>query len=107
MVITNPDTIVLGMGLATIVPQNGIVPVKVQNVKGVEISDVVFDAGPVNSPALLQIGNPAASRQSDPGRPERPLRRVPDRRRPSRQGDDQPRRQLRRRHPRQHLGLAS
>ena len=68
MVIT-PDTIVLGMGLATIVPQNGIVPVKVQNVKGVEISDVVFDAGPVNSPALLQIGNPAASRQSDPADP--------------------------------------
>ena len=67
MVITNPDTIVLGMGLATIVPQNGIVPVKVQNVKGVEISDVVFDAGPVNSPALLQIGNPAASGQpADP-----------------------------------------
>jgi hypothetical protein len=64
MVITNPDTIVLGMGLATIVPQNGIVPVKVQNVKGVEISDVVFDAGPVNSPALLQIGNPAASGQA-------------------------------------------
>jgi len=69
MVITNPDTIVLGMGLATIVPQHGIVPVKVQNVKGVEISDVVFDAGPVNSPALLQIGNPAASGQSDPADP--------------------------------------
>jgi len=64
MVITNPDTIVLGMGLATIVPQNGIVPVKVQNVKGIEISNVVFDAGPVNSPALLQIGNPAASGQA-------------------------------------------
>src|SRR4029453_6126126 len=72
MVITNPDTIVLGMGLATIVPQTGIGPVKDQNVKGGEISDVVFDAGPVNSPALLQIGNPAASQQSDPADPSAP-----------------------------------
>jgi hypothetical protein len=55
--VKRPDTIVLGMGLATIVPQHGVVPMEVADVKGVEISDLIFDAGPVNSPVLLQIGN--------------------------------------------------
>jgi hypothetical protein len=59
--ITRPDTIVLGMGLATISPQKGVIPMVVGNVKGVEISDLIFDAGAVNSPALLQIGSPLAS----------------------------------------------
>ena len=54
--VKRPDTIVLGMGLATIVPHNGVVPMKVADVKGVEISNLIFDAGPVNSPVLLQVG---------------------------------------------------
>jgi hypothetical protein len=59
--VKRPDTIVLGMGLATIVPQNGVIPMKVADVKGVEISDLIFDAGPVNSPVLLQVGTGHAS----------------------------------------------
>jgi hypothetical protein len=59
--VKRPDTIVLGMGLATIVPQHGVIPMKVADVKGVEISDLIFDAGPVNSPVLLQVGTQNAS----------------------------------------------
>jgi hypothetical protein len=59
--VKRPDTIVLGMGLATIVPQHGVIPMKVADVKGVEISDLIFDAGPVNSPVLLQVGTGQAS----------------------------------------------
>ena len=59
--VKRPDTIVLGMGLATIVPQHGVVPMTVADVKGVEISDLIFDAGPVNSPVLLQVGTGHAS----------------------------------------------
>ena len=59
--VMRPDTIVLGMGLATIVPQHGAVPMKVADVKGVEISNLIFDAGPVNSPVLLQVGTGHAS----------------------------------------------
>jgi hypothetical protein len=55
--VKRPDTIVLGMGLATITPQNGVIPMTVADVKGVEISDLIFDAGPVNSPVLLQVGS--------------------------------------------------
>ncbi len=59
--VTHPDTIVMGMGLATLEAQNGAIPMAVGDVKGVEISDLIFDAGPKNSPALLTIGSPLGS----------------------------------------------
>jgi hypothetical protein len=51
------DTVVLGLGMATLTAQNGVVPMTVADVKGVEISGLIFDAGPVNSPVLLQVGS--------------------------------------------------
>jgi hypothetical protein len=50
------DTIVLGLGVATLTAVNGAVPMAVADVKGVDIAGLMIDAGPVNSPALLQIG---------------------------------------------------
>jgi hypothetical protein len=50
------DTIVLGLGMATLTAQNGVVPMTVADVPGVEISGLIFDAGEVNSPVLLQVG---------------------------------------------------
>ena len=50
------DTVVLGLGMATLEPENGVVPMTVANVPGVQISGLIFDAGPVNSPALLEVG---------------------------------------------------
>ena len=55
------DTVVLGLGMATLDAENGVVPMTVADVKGVEISGLIFDAGPVNSPVLLQIGSPHAN----------------------------------------------
>jgi hypothetical protein len=54
--VTRPDTVVLGMGLATLTPDNGVVPMTVADVGGVKIGGLLFDAGPVNSPVLLQMG---------------------------------------------------
>jgi hypothetical protein len=59
--VIHPNTIVLGMGLATLVSQHGATPMVVGDVRGVEISDLIFDAGPVQSLSLLDIGGPAAS----------------------------------------------
>ena len=59
------DTVVLGLGFATLVPQDGVVPMTVADVPGVEISGLIFDAGPVSSPVLLQVGTPHAHK-SDP-----------------------------------------
>ena len=63
------DTIVLGMGMATLTAQNGVVPMAVADVPGVEIAGLIFDAGPVNSPTLLSIGRQAGLDRSDPADP--------------------------------------
>ncbi|GAA1230723.1 discoidin domain-containing protein [Kitasatospora nipponensis] len=59
--ITRPDTVVLGLGLATVVPDNGVSAMKVADVDGVRLAGLLIDAGGVKSPVLLQIGQPGAS----------------------------------------------
>lgn len=54
--ITRANTVVLGLGLATLTAQNGAVPMAVGDVDGVDIAGLTFDAGAVNSPVLLRIG---------------------------------------------------
>ncbi|HUC57449.1 MAG TPA: sialidase, partial [Streptosporangiaceae bacterium] len=65
--VTRPDTVVLGLGFPTLVPANGIVPMRVGSVPGVKLSGMIFAAGPVNSPVLLQVGS-----QPGPGDPADP-----------------------------------
>ncbi len=52
----NANTVVLGLGYATLVPQNGTAAITVEDVSGVQIAGLIIDAGPVNSPVLLQMG---------------------------------------------------
>ncbi|MFF9270092.1 discoidin domain-containing protein [Streptomyces rochei] len=59
--IDRPNTIVLGLGLATIIPDNGVTAMKVADVDGVRLAGFLIDAGPVNSPTLLEIGPQGAS----------------------------------------------
>ncbi len=66
--VKRPDTVVLGLGFPTLVPDNGIVAMTVADVVGVKIAGLMFDAGPVNSPVLLQVGKPHAHK-SDPANP--------------------------------------
>ena len=58
------DTVVLGLGYATIVPQRGNIAMTVADVAGVDISGLVFDAGPRNSRLLLQVGTKNSHRGS-------------------------------------------
>jgi hypothetical protein len=52
------NTVVLGLGVATLIPQNGVIPMVVSSeARGSSVAGLMFDAGPVNSPLLLQIGN--------------------------------------------------
>jgi hypothetical protein len=62
------DTVVLGLGFPTLVPDNGSIAMTVADVKGVKIAGLLLDAGPVSSPALLQVGKPHAHK-SDPADP--------------------------------------
>ncbi|ALG11231.1 discoidin domain-containing protein [Kibdelosporangium phytohabitans] len=59
--ITRPDTVVLGLGLATLTPRTGLPAVSVADVDGVKVAGLLIDAGPVNSPALMEVGPAGAS----------------------------------------------
>jgi Pectate lyase superfamily protein len=67
--VKQPDTVVLGLGLATLVPQSGNAAITIGAVDGVEVSGLIVDAGPVNSPVLFQIGKPNGSKPNDPTDP--------------------------------------
>ncbi len=54
--IKRANTVVLGIGLATLVPSDGEIAMTVADVPAVKLSGLLFDAGPVNSPVLLQVG---------------------------------------------------
>jgi hypothetical protein len=67
--VTRPNTVVLGLGFPTLVPQNGTAAMQVANVPGVKLSGMIFDAGPVNSPVLLEVGSNRGQDHSDPADP--------------------------------------
>ncbi|WP_433983549.1 hypothetical protein RBB78_20960 [Tunturiibacter empetritectus] len=52
-----PNTVVLGLGFATLVPQTGRPALTVTDVDGVRIAGLIVDAGPINSDALVQLGS--------------------------------------------------
>ena len=54
--VTRRNTIVLGLGLATLVPDGGVSAIVVDDVDGVTLAGLLVDAGPTNSPLLVQIG---------------------------------------------------
>jgi hypothetical protein len=66
IVVPHPDTVILGLGMATLVPQNGAAAMKVVSNSGVKLSGMIIDAGPVNSPVLLSVGTPGPANASDP-----------------------------------------
>ena len=68
ILVSRPDTVVLGLGFATLVPQHGNAAMVVLPNTGVKVSGLIFDAGPVNSPVLLSVGTPlpAAGSATDP-----------------------------------------
>ncbi len=59
--ITNPNTVVLGLGIATLLAQNGVTAMTVADVDGVKIAGILFDAGATSSPILLQVGPTGSS----------------------------------------------
>jgi hypothetical protein len=55
--IRRPGTIVLGMGLATLVPETGHAAIVADDVPGITIASLMVDAGPRRSPVLIRIGD--------------------------------------------------
>jgi hypothetical protein len=59
--VTRAGTVVLGLGLATFVPQNGITAMTVADVDGVRVAGLLFDAGTTNSSVLMEVGPTGSS----------------------------------------------
>jgi hypothetical protein len=66
--VTTANTIVLGLGIATLQPISGLSAMEVGDVGGVKLAGILFDAGVINSPVLLQVG-PSGSRASHADNP--------------------------------------
>ncbi|MBC9718762.1 coagulation factor 5/8 type domain-containing protein [Streptomyces sp. TRM66268-LWL] len=59
--VDRPGTVVLGLGYATLIPDGGATAMKVADVSGVRLAGFLIDAGPVNSPTLVEVGPQGAS----------------------------------------------
>jgi len=67
--VTRPDTVVLGLGFPTLIPEQGNASMRVASAKGISISGLIFDAGTINSPVLLQVGSGQARSDHDASDP--------------------------------------
>jgi Chitobiase/beta-hexosaminidase C-terminal domain len=66
--VTKANTVVLGIGFPTVIPDNGVNAMQVADVDGVRLKGLLFDAGTTNSAALLTVG-PSGSTASHAGNP--------------------------------------
>lgn len=66
--VTRADTIVMGMGFATLQPTTGKTAIAVADVDGVKLAHIFIDAGLVNTPVLVEIG-PVGSNASHASNP--------------------------------------
>lgn len=59
--VNHADTVILGLGLATLVADHGTAAMQVADVDGVILAGVLFDAGPVCTGTLLEMGPPGCA----------------------------------------------
>jgi hypothetical protein len=58
--VSRANTVVLGIGFATLIADGGAAAITVDDVDGVTLAGLLIEAGPVNSPVLVQVGPPGA-----------------------------------------------
>ena len=59
--VTSPDVVILGLGLATLVPDDGTPALTIADVDGVTVAGILLDANTTSSPTLLQVGDAGSS----------------------------------------------
>jgi hypothetical protein len=57
LLVQRPNTVVLGLGMATLQSQNGAPVLKTSDVDGITIANLLIDAGTTESPVLFQVGD--------------------------------------------------
>ena len=66
ILVTRPDSVVLGLGFPTLIPDNGVVSMIVTSAKGMLLSGMIFDAGTTNSLTQLIFGIDHSGSSTDP-----------------------------------------
>jgi hypothetical protein len=66
--VNNPNTVVLGLGFATLRADSGMAALSVADVDGVTVAGLFIDAGTTNSPVLMEVG-PSGSSASHAANP--------------------------------------
>jgi hypothetical protein len=56
LTITKPNTVMMGLGLPTLIPKNGVIAVSTKDIAGIKLAGFMVDAGPELSKTLIQIG---------------------------------------------------
>ncbi|KAI0384730.1 glycoside hydrolase family 55 protein [Hypomontagnella monticulosa] len=59
--ISRADTIILGLGMPSLIPMTGQPALTIADVDGVTIAGLIIDASEVNSPSLVEVGPPNSS----------------------------------------------
>ena len=67
--VKRPDTVVLGLGHATLTAVDGSTPLDIADVPGVIVAGVTIDAGLAESPVLLRVGKRHGNRPSPADNP--------------------------------------
>ncbi len=63
--VTRADTILMGLGFATLKPVSGQAAIETADEDGIEIAGLLIDAGPVKSPVLVKIGPDQSKRRHE------------------------------------------
>jgi hypothetical protein len=71
--VKRPDTVVLGIGIATLTAAEGATPVKIKDNPGIILAGVTIDAGEEMSDVLLQVGKSRGERGTYKVDPENPI----------------------------------
>ena len=56
ILVSRPNTVVLGLGLPTLTAQRGAVVMQTLDIPGIDLAGFMVDGGAVNSPVLMRIG---------------------------------------------------
>lgn len=62
--IVKPGTVVMGTGLATLIPVKGNAAVEIKDIKGVTVCGLTVDAGEIPSKELFIVGKPGSGRSN-------------------------------------------
>jgi hypothetical protein len=58
--VTRPGTVIMGIGLATLIPENGNPAMEISDVDGITVCGLTIDAGKVFSEKLFEVGEPGS-----------------------------------------------